>query len=224
MANRPVWTGIQRFLARQPTSINIGTNASGPHSDEAKAIRLRCWDGALKAYATSFIFQRRARTLGIKLNVITYIGFVVPMIVGLIVLSYGYFKSLPIIISIAAVLGIAQLVVSLWSVIGGWVAGYSYASASAAGNSSLALRYEDLASNPPDDLSVLRREYEKLTIRDEDRQEQDYQQAVRESEKRMGMRAALRKYQRKCAGCGKVPTNMNATECGVCGNFRYRIS
>lgn len=224
MANHRARTGIQRLLAHQETSADTAANASEPHADETKVVRLRCWDGALNAYATSFIFQRRARTLGIKLNLITYIGFVVPMTVGLIVLSYGYLKSLPIIISIAAALGIAQLVVSLWSVIGGWVAGYSYASTSAAANSSLALRYEDLASNPPDDISVLRREYEKLTIRDEDRQEQDYQQSVKESEKRMGMRAALRKYQRPCAGCGKVPTNMKATECGVCGNFRYRIS
>lgn len=200
------------------------TEVRQPATDEATKIRSRCWDGALSTYATSFIFQRRARTLGVKLNVITYVGFAVPMIVGLIALSYGYLKSLAVIFAVAAAFGIVQLVVSLWSVIGGWVAGYSYASTSAAANSALALKYEDLASNPPSDPTALRHEYEKLAIRDEGRQEQDYQQAVKESEKRMGMRAALRKYRRPCAGCGDVPTSMKATGCGVCGNFRYRIS
>lgn len=185
-------------------------------------VRLRCWDGALHAYATSYIFQRRALTLGARLNWVTYIGFVVPMIVRLLVLSYGHFKSLPTIIVVASALGIGQVVISLWSVIGGWVAGYSYATASAAANSRLALRYEELASNPPGDPSVLQHEYEKLAVRDEDRQEQDYQQGVRESEKRMGMRAALRKYQRKCVACGEVPSTMRPTDCGVCGKFRQR--
>jgi mobilome CxxCx(11)CxxC protein len=145
------------------------------------------------------------------------------MTVGLLVLSYGHFKSLPTIIAVASALGIGQIVVSLWSVIGGWVAGYSYASDSAAANSGLARRYEELASNPPDDISVLRHEYEKLAIQNEDRESQDYKQSVKESEKHMGMRAALRKYRRECAACGEVPTTMKATSCGVCGKFRYRV-
>ncbi len=223
MVNPPAQTGIRRFLARVNRRADIVTNTDEAQVDEADAIRRRCWDGALHTYATSYIFQRRARTFGTKLNWITYIGFVVPMIVGLLVLSYGHFKSLPTIIAVASALGIGQIVVSLWSVIGGWVAGYSYATDSAATNSGLARRYEELASNPPQNISALRHEYEKLTIRDENRQEKDYQQGVKEAEKRMGMRAALRKYQRKCAACGEVPTTMKSTSCGVCGRFRYRI-
>lgn len=223
MDHLPEQTGPQSILARANRRGDIATSTGEAQADEADAVRRRCWDGALHAYATSYIFQRRARTLGTKLNWITYVGFVVPMIVGLLVLSYGHFKSLPTIIAVAAALVSAQVVVSLWSVIGGWVAGYSYAAASAAANSGLARRYEELASNPPETLSGLRQEYEKLAIRDEDRQEQDYQQAVKESEKRMGMRAALRKYQRACVVCGEVPTTMRATDCGVCGKFRYRV-
>lgn len=200
------------------------TSPSEVQANDADSVRRRCWDGALHAYATSYIFQCRARTLGARLNWITYIGFAVPMIVGFLVLSYGHFKSLPTIIAAASALGILQAVISLWSVIGGWVAGYSYATTSVAANSRLALRYEELASNPPADLSALQHEYEKIAIRDEGRQEQDYGQGVRESEKRMGMRAALRKYQRKCVACGEVPTTMKSTDCGVCGKFRYRVS
>jgi mobilome CxxCx(11)CxxC protein len=146
------------------------------------------------------------------------------MLVGLLVLSYGHFKSLPTVIAVVSAFAIVQTVISLWSIIGGWVAGYSYATASAADNSRLAARYEDLASGPPDDPLAFRHDYEKLVIRDEGRQEQDYQQGVKESEKRMGLRAALRKYGRKCAGCEQVPTSMKSTDCGVCGNFRYHVN
>ena len=192
------------------------------NTNEVRAIRTQCWNNALNAYATSYIFQRRAQTLKSRLQLITYIGFAVPMIVGLLVLSYGHFKSFEVIVAVAAAIGIGQAVFSLWSIIGGWVDGYSYAVASIAENSKLANRFTELASNPPEDLSELRVEYEKLEIQDETRQEQDYQQEIKESEKRMGMRAALRKYQRRCAGCNEIPTTMKPTTCGVCGDFRYR--
>ena len=47
----------------------------------------------------------------------------------------------------------------------------------------------------------------------------DNQQNVTEKEKRFGMRAALRQYQKQCSACKKVPTTMKPTSCGVCGNF-----
>jgi len=197
------------------------SDASGSHTDEANTVRTKCWDGALHAYGTSFMFQRRARILGQRLNVLTYIGFLVPVIIGGLVLAYGHFKSLPTVIAIASAFALAQTVVSLWSVVGGWVAGYSYSATSAADNARLAKRYEDLAVLPPDDLTLFRHEYEKILIRDESRQEQDYQQGVNEAEKRRGLRAAFRQYERECPGCGKQPISMEPTDCDICGNFDH---
>src|SRR6266568_31769 len=65
-------------------------------------LRIQCWNEALNAYGTSYIFQRRARSWTSRVQWITYIGFVVPMIVGLLVLAYGHLKSLPVIIAVAA--------------------------------------------------------------------------------------------------------------------------
>jgi mobilome CxxCx(11)CxxC protein len=193
------------------------------HVDEANNIRSRCHDGALYAYGTSYVFQRRARILGQRLNILTYIGFLVPVVVGGLVLSYGHFKSLPTVIAIASAFVLVQTVVSLWSVIGGWVAGYSYATTSAADNARLAQKYEDLAKSPSVDLTLYRHEFEKLRIRDEARQEQDYQQAVSETEKRRGLRAAFRQCERECPGCNKQPFSMESTDCDVCGNFNHRL-
>jgi mobilome CxxCx(11)CxxC protein len=150
-------------------------------------------------------------------------GFLVPILIGGLVLSYGHFKSLPTVIAVASAFAIFQTIVSLWSVIGGWVTGYAYATASAADNAVLAKRYIDLATRRVEDLLVLRHEYEKLAIRDEARQDQDYQQGVSETEKRRGLRAALRQYQRECVGCSKVPLSMESTDCDVCGKFRRRL-
>jgi len=146
------------------------------------------------------------------------------MIVGLLILAYGRLKSLPVIIAVAAAIGIGQAAISLWAIIGGWVDGASYAATSAPANDLLAARYTELASNPPKDLTKFQQQYQMLKIEDSSRTEQDFQQGVKEAEKHMGMRAALRKYQRECAGCGKVPVTMKATDCGICGDFRYKIS
>ena len=197
--------------------------ANTENIDRALATRTECWNAALNSYATSYIFQRRARILKIRLQLITYTGFAVPMTVGLLVLGYGDFKSLALIIVIAAAIGIAQVAFSLWSIIGGWVDGYSYALTSIAANDLLAAKYTRLASNPPEKFQDLQSECEKLQAEDNARQEQDYQQGIKEAEKRMGMRAALRKYQRRCVACNEIPSTMRPTNCGICGDFRYKI-
>jgi mobilome CxxCx(11)CxxC protein len=197
--------------------------ADTENMDRALATRTECWNAALNSYATSYIFQRRARILKIRLQLITYIGFAVPMTVGLLVLGYGDFKSLAVIVVIAVAIGIAQVAFSLWSIIGGWVDGYSYALTSIAANDLLAAKYTRLASNPPENFRALQSECEKLQAEDDARQEQDYQQGIKEPEKRMGMRAALRKYQRRCVACNEIPNTMRPTNCGVCGDFRYKI-
>jgi mobilome CxxCx(11)CxxC protein len=145
------------------------------------------------------------------------------MIVGLLVLAYGHLKSLPVIIAVAAAIGIGQAAISLWSIVGGWVDGAAYAASSATANDLLAAKYADLAMSPPSDFEEFQHRYELLKVEDRARTEQDFQQGVKEAEKHMGMRAALRKYQRTCVGCGQVPMDMKATDCSICGKYRYRI-
>jgi mobilome CxxCx(11)CxxC protein len=145
------------------------------------------------------------------------------MLIGLLVLSYGHLKSIAIIIAAAAGIGIGQAVISLWSIVGGWVSGASYAATSAVSNDLLAAKYAELASDPPSDPGELKHRYELLKVEGDARTEQDFQQGVKESEKRMGMRAGLRKYQQSCIGCKEVPMDMKASDCSVCGQYRYRI-
>jgi len=156
------------------------------------------------------------------LRSLTYVSLVVPMLLGLLVLGYGEFGALPVLIAVGAAILVAQTVISLWSIVSGWVEKYSYASTAISANHLLSDKFAELAANPPADLQSFQKEVEKLQVEDRLLQQRDYQQDIKEAEKRMGMRAALRKFRRACTECDETPTTMKASSCDVCGNFPYR--
>lgn len=206
----------RRGLLRR-SDIDVAADSRG----RVERLQVQSRSNAVSAYATSYIFQRRARVLTNRINWVTYIGFVVPMLVGLLVLAYGHLKSLPVIIAVAAAIGIGQAAISLWAIVGGWVNGASYAATSATANALLAAKFADLWLNPPTQFDEFQHRYELVETEDNARSEQDYQQGITEAEKRMGMRAGLRKYQIECVGCGQIPKDMKSTDCGVCGRYRF---
>lgn len=193
-----------------------------PADDERNQLRQLCWDYAVHAFSTSYIFQQRAQRLRRRLLWITYIGTAVPFIIGLLALTFGAFGALHALLIIGASVLIPQAIINLWAIVGAWVELYSYANSSASANDSLASGYRQLGANPPEDTASLKREYDVLRAEDKSRREQDMQQHVKDSEMRMGMRAALRQFRRRCAGCNEVPNSMEPTECPVCGSFKYR--
>lgn len=189
---------------------------------EHDAIRHQCWEAALHAYGTSYVFGRRARGLRRKLQWLTFVSLGVPFLIGALVLAYGQLKLLALVIAVGAAVGVVQALVALWSVVGGWVDNYSFAAQSSSANETLATRFSDLGRNPPVVIEDLRHRFDVLTTEDQSRRDQDHPKDVTDAERRMGMRAALRRLQKPCAGCGKVPASMEATDCDVCGRFKYR--
>jgi len=206
----------------EPLESNNGFMSDDEDAQHALAMRTQCWDAALHAYGTAAIFERRSYNLRNWLRSLTYISFGVPLIIGLLALGYGEFGLLSVLIGIGAAVLIVQVALSLWSIIGGWVADYTYATTAIPANHLLSDKFAELAANPPSDFGQFQHEYEKLQIEDRLLQQQDYQQGIKVEEKRMGMRAALRKFSRACAGCGETPNTMTPGTCDVCGNFRYR--
>lgn len=195
--------------------------SSNTGTDQFDSYRKLCWDNAVNAFGTSYVFQQRAHTLKTRLQWVNYVGVAVPVVVGALVLSFGIFSLLAVVITAAGVVGVIQMTVNLWSIIGRWVEEYSYAISSIAANDSLSIRYRELAQNPPSELDALRQMYERLQIEDTMRRDQDLQHDIEDYERRMGMRAALRQFQRKCTACEQVPTSMKPSDCGVCGSFKY---
>ncbi|MGH7869941.1 MAG: mobilome CxxCx(11)CxxC protein [Candidatus Dormibacteraceae bacterium] len=194
------------------------------NNDQIATYRSLCWNNAIDTFGTSYVFQQRARQRKRRLQWINYVGIGAPLLVGSLVLSFGKFNLLPVIIAIAGAIGIAQIALNLWSVIGRWVEDYSYAIISIAANDSLSVRFRELGQNPPPNLDALRERYDRLQVEDTMRRDQDLQHDIKDFEQRMGMHAALRQFQRKCVGCKKVPTSMEPSDCGICGNFKYTDS
>lgn len=181
-------------------------------------LRQQCWDNALHALGTSAIFERRANTYRQRLRLLTFLGIVVPLAVGGMVLSFGTAPNyLPIVLTVAGILGLIQLIGSAWALVARWDDSLAYALESTTSNSRIANEYEQLARNPPTDIDT---RVQIITAEDRLRSDLDTKQGITEEEKRRGMRAALRQYKRPCATCGKIPDSMIATDCPTCGQFK----
>jgi mobilome CxxCx(11)CxxC protein len=182
--------------------------------------RKDCWDQAIYAFGTAYIFEKRLQSARKNLRVLTYLGVLVPVAVGGIVVSFFGVQSLrPFLtwlIVAAGILGTIQLAFTLWALVAKWDDVASYAAISSSENRRLAARFEELGKMPPVDFAV---QYQLLKADNSRRQEADIQQGINDAEKRMITRAGLRQYQRTCVRCNLVPADMSSTNCTVCGNF-----
>ncbi len=90
-------------------------------------------------------------------------------------------------------------------------------------NQQLYEAYRSLGSNPPQDPNGARVQFDLLNTERKCRDMQDDKEGITEAEKRAGMRAALRQFQRKCAGCNEVPKSLEPLNCAVCGKFKINF-
>lgn len=182
-------------------------------------IRQQCWDRALEAFGTAYIFQERANQYKIQLRLLTFLGIVIPLAAGGVVLAFGTGVITPAVLIPAGILGVLQLIGSLWSLVAKWDDSYSYSIESANSNYKLSNEYKRLAEQTSEKSSDLMIQYNLISKEDEFRNMEDTKQGISEKEKRKGMRTALRQFRRACAGCGKIPTTMKPTNCSVCGQY-----
>lgn len=188
-------------------------NAAQAPSDLVK----HCIDRAFYAYGTSRIFERRAQSLGKKRTVITFLGIVVPLTVGSIVLSFGAMPDLlPIFVWIAGVIGTVQLIVSTWSIVARWDEQHSYAVSAMLANTRLFNSWERLSKNA---LSNLKEHVSELDAEDQRQEQSDLAQHITDKEKRFAMRTSLYYKGLACPACKIMPTSMKPSECDTCGNF-----
>jgi mobilome CxxCx(11)CxxC protein len=179
-----------------------------------------CWNRAIHAYGTGEIFVRRSRTYTSLLRALSFMGIVIPLLIGGVVLGFGtdgsYLKPL---IAIAAVAGIIQLVFSALSIAYSWADSLQYSLESASENLDLSLKFKELgeqASNPPADLEL---RVASIKAKDDARQMTDTKKGVTAKELRYGHRAGLRQFSRACDGCKQVPRSMEPSQCDICGGF-----
>ena len=187
------------------------------------ALRQQSWRGAYDAFATGYLFEQRRRRLGRYLRLNNFVHLCVPIGVGAAALAFGVFTSTwDVVVWIAGVLGVMQVVFSLWVLNERWEERLAHATESASANHDLSRRFRALAEVPPE-LNELARRLDILAAENLQREQADYKQELTEEEKRMGHRATLRQFDKECVRCHQIPPSMEPTACDICGNFSRRL-
>lgn len=180
--------------------------------------RRECADYALHAYGAAFIFEKRASRIQNNIRILSFLGVAVPASVGAIVGSYSLNSlQMGVVLTVASTIAIGQLLLSIWSLSSGWDGKLSEYLDQKNKNYEISDKFRKLGNETMHDFATFQKELEKLDIERNYIKQATDRHTITEKEKRKGMRYALRKFQRPCAGCGNVPTDMKSTNCGVCG-------
>ncbi|MGW5217392.1 mobilome CxxCx(11)CxxC protein [Nocardia sp. NPDC004085] len=201
---------------RRTTTLPNGETRDQPTAADRPTVPDEVWQRKLHAFGTSYIFEQRANRYRKLLSILTFAGLIVPVVTGSFVAAYGA-RGLTVLLWVGGAVTLFQVVIFLWSLAADWVGSYQHATRSMERNIVLADSYESIEASSDSDYQ---RELSKLVERDRIYAADDQRQGITEPEKRMGMRAALRHYREECVGCNMVPTELAASECGVCGNFK----
>ncbi len=187
--------------------------------DALDSIYEELWTRRNYAYGTGELFQKRATELTKRLNLLSFFGLFLPILVGAVALSELKILVLPSVIYIASAVGVLQVIATLYSITEGWPSELMYAIDSAKDNFEISSQFQDLAQtsdNPPTDL---KHEMTVLITKDNARRAQDRMHNIKPKEMIYFYRASLFKGQRKCVKCKKVPDSMSRTSCETCGRY-----
>lgn len=178
-------------------------------------LQAHCREKAFYAFGTTKIFERRIHRLDRLRTAITYLGIVVPLLIGGAVLSFGT-NWLAYAIVPAGVVGCLQLGLSAWSLVAKWDDKHAYALGAMQAQTRLFNAWDRLAKRPPVDFES---KVNELDIEDQRQEQADLSQNLLPQEKRFAMHATLYHFGNMCVRCGQKPTSMKPTDCDTCGNF-----
>lgn len=185
-------------------------------------IQRTCHENAFHLYATYYLYGRRSRKLDTWIQLITLLGFLVPVLIGGIVTSYGLTSQVSyIFIAVLTPVAVFQLVLSALAVVYKWDDKKNSYLESSVSNRQLFTEYTNLAKFPPASLETLTHRFELISQRAQLQEDKDDKYPLTDKELRRGMRYALRQNQKQCVACGQTPVSMKSTDCDVCGNFKF---
>ena len=181
-------------------------------------MRSECWDKAMQAFGTSYIYQKRTKRLNFWLTWSKTTGFVLPVLLGGMVANYYEHKDImDFSLLVVTPVAVAQLVFSAILTAQNVDANLTKYISLSTKNLMLSVDFKELGNYPPSTVEDLRTKFTTLVERERSLTEDDID--LTDKENRKGMRYGLREFQRPCAGCKNVPSSMSGTKCDVCGNF-----
>jgi mobilome CxxCx(11)CxxC protein len=176
-----------------------------------------CLDKAFAAYGTTKIFESRAQKLSRGRTLITYLGIVVPLVVGATAMAFGVDSPwFPVLVALAAALGIAQIVTSVWAIVARWDERCIHALESVRANTKLFNLWSRLELSGS---SQLEKEIADALKIDQEQEDKDLAHGITEQEKRYAMHEALFYFRKPCVACRRIPTSKEPLDCDMCGNY-----
>lgn len=187
-------------------------NFNNQHFDN----REKLYENRFYSYSTYRILKRRFRIYMKYVNIVNIINVIVPIIIGAIYVNFGSRFSLPqLAFIICSIVGVLATLSTCFSLFFNW-------SQKAQTNLELAneyyllyIKFSELSESSPD----FNKEYNTLLTLNNNLDKNFIRQGFTEKDLRFGYRAALIQFQKKCRGCNKIPHNMEATDCPICGQF-----
>lgn len=184
---------------------------------DIEQIKKDCWGHRFHTYGTSKLFERKAKYLQKGRTWITFLGVVVPLIVGSVVLSFG--TASEILKYAAGVVITIQLVLSIWSIVSRWDEKYEYAMSSVAENTRLYNDWDSYDKRGISDSKESEDKFHEILSRTQKQETNDIRQNVSDKDNRFANRVALFYFGQSCQTCSQIPKTMKPSKCDGCGNF-----
>jgi mobilome CxxCx(11)CxxC protein len=197
-----------------PITTQIAQETTSPPST---ALRQQAWNVAVYGYGTAAIFKERIGPLKKRLMWLKFIGLVIPVLVGTLVLTFGQGDYLQPVLIFVGVIGTGQAVFSIWALTSNWEESYAYAKESARHNTRIADQAVEVARDFHLDGLELKARVGLVVQEHRFRSEQDEVQDVTPAEMRMGLRVGLHQFQRACVTCKEIPNPSAPGKCSTCG-------
>lgn len=186
--------------------------------NELEKLKKECFNKRFYSFGTAKIFEKRVGSYRLKLQVITFLGLLSPLLLGGFVAAFSsenkYLTN--VLLPICGVLTILQAVMSLWSLVSKWDDVYAYSISAVKNNTRLTNDFDQLANQTE---NKIKRDLPRL-LEEFNRQEiEDTAQSVTTKEKRFAMRESLFQYKNTCPTCKNIPETLTPINCDTCGNY-----
>lgn len=167
-------------------------------------------------FGTARIFEKRVKKYALLIKLLNFLGLAIPITIGLIFLAIGSVDNF--VKGCALLLGAAQALAFLWSIIDKWDDKHQY--------SIEALRRQDKLFTELNDLDQQDKNFQtlfdKLLEREKRYKQDDISKSISNKEIRYGTRKSLYRFQVLCQMCNETPQTEKppkGKKCDNCPNF-----
>lgn len=190
--------------------------------NDGRRFELNQW--SVDSWGTAYLLDRRIKRLAFYIGAVGFIGFIIPILIGLVFLNVDSASEL--FSKVKPWIGwalIAQGVLSAVIVFFGMQGKLKVYQDSASINKSLSDECRDLAINMRASESYLQQRFDELKGRIRAQNSHDERLGFSPKDRRRGGRSGLKKFGLSCRDCKKIPSSESAKKdsstCPSCGDF-----